>query len=682
MIPRAMRMTIYVGGAASILVCLSLLLAVPDFGAVISGEDPDPVISVLNSAFGETGTKFVLLVVMISFLSCTLSLMAAASRLMYSYARDDMIFASHLLRHFDPKRHVPPYSMVIAASVPALIVLGSMISEKALTSIVSFAILGIYLGFQMVVLAALRARLKGWVPSGTFTLGRWGLPVTIAALTYGVLTMINIAWPRTPDARLVRQLPRRALGDRRRRHRRGLHGSRQALPAQRRPLRRRRAHPRRSQGMKFSYAMLPDYPLSESLASIKKADELGFYAVYAADETWHKDLWLLFAAAAARPPTSGWARASPASCLREPTLIAQAAATLDELTDGRAEVAVSSGNFGLLAQYHIDWAKTKPLSRVKEAVQVIRTLLDDGVVTFDGEFFNYSGLFTFARPVQERLPVKMGAMRGPKSFEVAAEFSDGCHHALSYTREAYDYMIEHCTIGAERAGKNVQDLDLGAWIVFSVAEDGAVAKDAARSMVGLYASSMPHEQLKRNGVDPEEVAPIIEAIGAGDMAKGIELTSPDLAERLSVAGTPGGVRREAAEQHRGRRRQPHDPGDHRQGAGQGADGPRGRGRSRHQRPAPAGARQGDARLRLIHPSPDRLSGRPPRCRRLPREHAGSPRADPRRSPAPGHLRRPGAAGCRPVRRPRGAGTGRASTASPRGSRPAQDGRDRRARRTR
>ena len=65
--------------------------------------------------------------------------------------------------------------------------------------------------------------------------------------------------------------------------------------------------------------------------------------------------------------------------LREPTLIAQAAATLDELTDGRAEVVLSSGNFGLLAQYDIDWAKTKPLSRVKEAVQVIRTLLDDGV---------------------------------------------------------------------------------------------------------------------------------------------------------------------------------------------------------------------------------------------------------------------------------------------------------------
>ena len=290
--------------------------------------------------------------------------------------------------------------------------------------------------------------------------------------------------------------------------------------------------------MKFSYAMLPDYPLSESLASIKKADELGFYAVYAADETWHKDLWLLFAAAAAGTTDIRMGPSVSGVCLREPTLIAQAAATLDELTDGRAEVAVSSGNFGLLAQYHIDWAKTKPLSRVKEAVQAIRILLDEGVVTFDGEFFKYSGLFTFARPVQERLPVKMGAMRGPKSFEVAAEFSDGCHHALSYTREAYDYMIEHCTIGAERAGKNWTTLDFGAWVVVAVGRDSAAAKDAARSMVGIYASSMPAEQLERNGVDPDSLTPIIEAIGAGDLAKGIELTTPEIAEKLSFAGTP------------------------------------------------------------------------------------------------------------------------------------------------
>ncbi len=290
--------------------------------------------------------------------------------------------------------------------------------------------------------------------------------------------------------------------------------------------------------MKFSYVIVPTYPLSESLATIKKADELGFYGVYAADETWWKDLWLLFAAASAETSQIRMGPSVSGVVLREPTLIAQAAATLDELSGGRAEVVLSSGNFGLLAMHGIDWKNTKPLSRVKEGVEVIRTFLDDGAITHEGEFFNYNGLFTFARPVQEHLPVKMGAMKGPKSFEASAEFSDGCHHALSYTREAYEYMMEHCTIGAERAGKNVQDLDLGAWVVFSCGEDSAKAKDAARSMVGLYASSMPDDQLRRNGVEPEEMAPIIEAIGAGDMAKGIELTSPEIAERLSIAGTP------------------------------------------------------------------------------------------------------------------------------------------------
>jgi 5,10-methylenetetrahydromethanopterin reductase len=290
--------------------------------------------------------------------------------------------------------------------------------------------------------------------------------------------------------------------------------------------------------MKFSYAMLPDYSLEESLRAIKLADELGFHAVYSADETWHKDLWLLFAAAAASTSRVRMGPSVSPVTLREPTHIAQAAATLDELTGGRAEVVLSSGNFGLLAQYKMDWTKTKPLSRVIEAVHVVRTLLDEGAITFDGEFFQYEGLFTFARPVQQRLPVKMGAMRGPKSFEAAAEHSDGCHHALSYSRQAYEYAAEHLRIGAERAGKDWTTLDFGAWVVVAVGRDSAAAKDAARSMVGIYASSMPAEQLERNGVDPDSLKPIIAAIGGGDLAKGIELTTPEIAEKLSFAGTP------------------------------------------------------------------------------------------------------------------------------------------------
>src|ERR687898_3239001 len=148
--------------------------------------------------------------------------------------------------------------------------------------------------------------------------------------------------------------------------------------------------------MKFSWASLLDYPLADSLEMIKTADELGYHACYAADETWHKDLWLLYAAAADKTTNVRFGPNLSGVYLREPTLISQALATLDELTGGRAEGVISCGNFGLLAQYHIDWAQTRPLSRTPAAHTVMRTLLDEGAINFEGEFFKYTGLFTFA----------------------------------------------------------------------------------------------------------------------------------------------------------------------------------------------------------------------------------------------------------------------------------------------
>jgi 5,10-methylenetetrahydromethanopterin reductase len=290
--------------------------------------------------------------------------------------------------------------------------------------------------------------------------------------------------------------------------------------------------------MRFSYCMLPDYPLEDAIGMVQTADELGFYACYSVDETWHKDPYVLFAAAADKTERIRFGPNVTHVFLREPTLICQQMATLDELTGGRMELLVSTGNFGLLGQYGIDWAGQKPLSRLKEAIHVMRTFLDEGAITFEGDFFQYNGLYTFARPVQERLPIKMGAMKGPRSFETAGELADGVHHALSYSREAYDYMAEHVGKGAERAGRDATDLDLGAWVVTVVSENSEAAKHAARILVAFYISSMPPEQLARHGIEAEELAPVVEALGAGDVAKAVQLFEPHYAEKLSLAGTP------------------------------------------------------------------------------------------------------------------------------------------------
>lgn len=199
-IPKTMRMTIYVGGGSAMFVCLALILGLPDMAAVMSGKVSDPVSFTLTSALGETGFRIVVAVVLVSFVSCLLSLQAAASRLLFAYARDRMIVGSELLSRMSPRTRVPAYALLVTGGVPALISVAGFWLTNAIAALISFASAGIYIAFQMIVVAALVARAKGWRPSGPYQLGRWGIVVNVAALLFGVAAIVDMLWPRMPQA--------------------------------------------------------------------------------------------------------------------------------------------------------------------------------------------------------------------------------------------------------------------------------------------------------------------------------------------------------------------------------------------------------------------------------------------------------------------------------------------------
>ena len=265
---------------------------------------------------------------------------------------------------------------------------------------------------------------------------------------------------------------------------------------------------------------------------------MGFWACYSADETYHKDMWSLFAAAAARTSRLRMGPEVAPVILKDPTLIAQQVATLDELTNGRAELVFSTGNFALLEQYHVPLERTrKPITRLREAHHVLTTLLADGHIDFEGMHYAYSGLFTAARPVQAPLPVKLGGMRGPRSFELAGEIADGLHTALAYSREALDFTAEAFQRGADKAGRDWTTLDLADNMLGAIAVDAEPARQAARIVAAFYLSSMPPELLQRNGVDPADVESAVAAFKAGDVKGALELTPSAAGDALSVAGT-------------------------------------------------------------------------------------------------------------------------------------------------
>jgi 5,10-methylenetetrahydromethanopterin reductase len=246
--------------------------------------------------------------------------------------------------------------------------------------------------------------------------------------------------------------------------------------------------------MKVSLQLIPEQPAEELLAAAQTADELGFFACYSADEIYHKDAWLLFAAIAARTDTIRLGPCASPVYMRDPTYVAQLAATLDELSGGRAEVVLGIGNLAMLDQYGIEWRGTRPMARLREAHRVMRALLDEGSIDFRGDFFSYAGVTTAARPVQEHVPVKIGAMGGPRSMELAGEIADGLHTA--------------------------------------------VARRAGRILAAFYIPSMPPGLLERHGVDAEEIAPVNAAFAAGNIERALDATPDAVVDRIMVAGTP------------------------------------------------------------------------------------------------------------------------------------------------
>lgn len=197
-VPRAMMWTLGVGGATTILLVFALILAVPDLGAVISGADAAPIDSILAAQFGDVGSKIALAMILFAFVSCTIAIQGASIRLVYSFARDGMIPAARTLSRVHPTFHMPPGAVLVATVVPAVI---TLLPSATVAKIITFAVVGIYLGFQSVVLASIIARRRGWKPSGAFTLGRWGMTINVLALIYGVsaIVILSIKTPAATD---------------------------------------------------------------------------------------------------------------------------------------------------------------------------------------------------------------------------------------------------------------------------------------------------------------------------------------------------------------------------------------------------------------------------------------------------------------------------------------------------
>src|SRR3954466_1782710 len=211
-IPRAMRSALVYGGVSSFVLVLALLLAMPsgNKGYALAASFDGGVPYILGTNLTPWVQDVVLVAIIYAFFSCGSSVQGAGARLAFSYARDGAIPGAKTVSHVSPRFHTPANALLIGAIVPVAATLLVNINPahdhkflfitypagvNALVALVSFAVSGIYLAFLMTVIGAAVARRRGWQPAGSFTLGRWGWPVTIAAIAYLGLMLLNVVVP-------------------------------------------------------------------------------------------------------------------------------------------------------------------------------------------------------------------------------------------------------------------------------------------------------------------------------------------------------------------------------------------------------------------------------------------------------------------------------------------------------
>jgi alkanesulfonate monooxygenase SsuD/methylene tetrahydromethanopterin reductase-like flavin-dependent oxidoreductase (luciferase family) len=111
---------------------------------------------------------------------------------------------------------------------------------------------------------------------------------------------------------------------------------------------------------------------------------------------------------------------------RHPTLLAQAGATIDHLSEGRLEMGLGAGWHSLEYEaYGLPFeAPAVRLRRMAESATIVRALWNEPTVDFEGEFYTLKEARCDPKPVQKSPPIWIGA-RGPRALALAGSLGDG-----------------------------------------------------------------------------------------------------------------------------------------------------------------------------------------------------------------------------------------------------------------
>jgi len=226
---------------------------------------------------------------------------------------------------------------------------------------------------------------------------------------------------------------------------------------------------------------------------------------------------------------------------RNPTSLAMAAATLDEISGGRAILGIGTSSPHLIqGQMGLDVGKSAHV--IRESASIVRRLLSGEPVSFEGERFRYREAALQVPVTREHIPIFFAAM-GPVTLRTAGEIADGVLLNVGASLEYVRWAVEHVREGALRAGRDPGEVTIAAWISTYVTNDHESALARARQWLATMLS-IPRQGellLRHGGFDPSILPAVRQHVRAYPHSGNPEAAAlevpPEYAHRMAVIGT-------------------------------------------------------------------------------------------------------------------------------------------------
>lgn len=213
---------------------------------------------------------------------------------------------------------------------------------------------------------------------------------------------------------------------------------------------------------------------------------------------------------------------------RSPSLMAMGAATVDTISNGRLVLGLGTSSMPIVEDFH-GMKFEKPVSRMREYVEIIRLVLSGKQVNYDGSFFKLKNFSLLIKPLRNHIPIYLAAVN-QKMVELTWEIADG---VIFYLRP-----ISELKNTIEKM-QNKKKIDVSCQLITCVSKDSQKAIDRAKKTLAFYISvgEIYRNFLAKNGFqnETEEIFQEFEKSGLEHIH---EFVSDSMIESLTICGDP------------------------------------------------------------------------------------------------------------------------------------------------